>query len=65
MLFNLLKQRIELLQAGSNLVTKEELEEKINVFYTMNCITLDQYTELMNMLNPVPDEPEKLETHVE
>lgn len=36
--------------------TKEQLTEKFDVLYLMNRLTQEQYTDLMNILNPPIEE---------
>ena len=46
-MYNILKRMIE----QKNFETKEELQAKLDVFYAMNRIKEDEYTELTNLLN--------------
>lgn len=46
MLYNLLKNLIT-----NNYYQKEDMINKLNVFYTFEQITLEQYTELMKLVN--------------
>lgn len=51
MLYNLLKNLIE-----NNHYEKEDMINKLNVFYAFNQITLEQYTELIGVVNPTLNE---------
>lgn len=55
-LYKLLKDLIE-----ANYYEKEDMTNKLNVFYTFNQITLEQYTELMGKVNPATTKEEKVE----
>ncbi|WP_039237492.1 hypothetical protein [Clostridium sp. K25] len=58
-LYGILKNLI-----NHNYYEKEDMIKKLNVFYAFNQITLEQYTELMHLVNPEVDK--KIETeHVE
>ncbi|HEB5000105.1 TPA: hypothetical protein R0E49_000615 [Clostridioides difficile] len=54
-MYNLLNLMIE----QKNYSTKEDLQHKIDVFYTVNRITEEQYLELTGLLNKeeIPAEP--------
>ncbi|WLD28571.1 hypothetical protein CDIFMA2_24550 [Clostridioides difficile] len=54
-MYNILKRIIE----QKNYETKEELQTKLDVFYALNRIKENEYTELTNMINKeeVPKEP--------
>lgn len=47
MLYNLLKNLIT-----NNYYEKEDMINKLNVFYTFGQIALEQYTDLMQLVNP-------------
>ncbi|CCL36031.1 TPA: hypothetical protein KNH77_000005 [Clostridioides difficile] len=46
-MYNILKRMIE----QKNYETKEELQTKLDVFYALNRIKENEYTELTNMIN--------------
>ena len=48
MLYNLLKNLIE-----KNYYEKEDMINKLNVFFAFNQITQEQYAELMAKVNPI------------
>lgn len=48
MLYNLLKNLIE-----KNYYEKEDMINKLNVFFAFNQITQEQYSELMAKVNPI------------
>ncbi|EDS78056.1 hypothetical protein CBC_0679 [Clostridium botulinum C str. Eklund] len=58
-LYKLLKDLIE-----ASYYEKEDMTNKLNVFYTFNQITLEQYTELMSKVNPTTKE-KVIEKHKE
>lgn len=47
MLYNLLKNLI-----NNDYYEKEDMTNKLNVFYTFGQITLEQYEELIKLINP-------------
>lgn len=47
MLYEILKSLIE-----KKAYEKEDMTNKLNVFYTFNQIAVEQYTELMSTVNP-------------
>ncbi|NFC56086.1 hypothetical protein EXN09_16245, partial [Clostridium botulinum] len=53
-LYDLLKNLI-----NNNYYEKEDMNNKLNVFYTFNQINLEQYSELMAKVTPVNKEEEK------
>ncbi|MBO0530375.1 hypothetical protein EXQ37_03535 [Clostridium botulinum] len=62
MLYEILKSLI-----GKNAFEKEDMTNKLNVFYTFNQIAVKQYTELMAIVNPsikedVEDTTEEVKT---
>lgn len=46
-LYDLLKNLVD-----NNYYEKEDMNNKLNVFFTFNQIDLEQYTELMGKVNP-------------
>ncbi|KIN79743.1 hypothetical protein [Clostridium botulinum] len=50
-LYDLLKNLID-----NNYYEKEDMNNKLNVFYTFNQINLEQYSELMATVNPAEKE---------
>ncbi|ENK0557991.1 hypothetical protein AB2T19_002799 [Clostridium botulinum] len=50
-LYDLLKNLI-----NNNYYEKEDMNNKLNVFYTFNQINLEQYSELMATVNPAEKE---------
>ncbi|EHN14505.1 hypothetical protein [Clostridium sporogenes] len=50
-LYDLLKNLI-----NNNYYEKEDINNKLNVFYTFNQINLEQYSELMAKVNPAEKE---------
>lgn len=57
-MYNILKRMIE----QKNFETKEELQNKLDVFYAMNRIKESEYTELTNLLikEETPVEPSEI-----
>ncbi|GAB6150197.1 hypothetical protein [Clostridium novyi] len=58
-LYKLLKDLIE-----ANYYEKEDMTNKLNVFYTFNQISVEQYAELMGKVNPATKE-KVIEEHKE
>ncbi|HBH3652761.1 TPA: hypothetical protein KSK13_003421 [Clostridioides difficile] len=52
-MYNILRRIIE----QKNFGTKEELQIKLDVFYAMNRIKENEYTELTNLLNQIVETP--------
>ncbi|NFR85820.1 MULTISPECIES: hypothetical protein [unclassified Clostridium] len=52
MLYGIIKNLIE-----HNYYEREDMTNKLNVFWLVNQITKDQYLELLAMINPVETEP--------
>ncbi|MHB9945605.1 hypothetical protein CF095_09425 [Clostridium botulinum] len=54
MLYEILKSLI-----GKNAFEKEDMTNKLNVFYTFNQLSVKQYAELMEEVDPSPKEDVK------
>ncbi|MCJ8173245.1 hypothetical protein [Clostridium botulinum] len=60
-LYDLLKNLI-----NNNYYEKEDMNNKLNVFYTFNQIAIEQYSELMAIVNPsIKEDAGKQELNVE
>ncbi|WP_085829406.1 hypothetical protein [Clostridium massiliodielmoense] len=60
MLYDLLKNLI-----NNNYYEKEDMTNKLNVFYTFNQLSAEQYAELMGKVNPAKTTKEEKVEHKE